>query len=308
MATNPEFLAFIDTFSPRPTGVGYGEMRNAFMKAYDKESNNSQKERVAKAAAMEIYREVYEGGSKKRNDKNNKKVQKRNNNQKGGVTTTYDCTCTRMDLNLNDPNSKTFKCTCDDKVNLATTRRENLIRSATTPTPKEALEELSKLAIVSRDDNNKYSKLIYDTLNKITTAKKLIEEININRQSFDNDVYKTPFKIVILDKADKTIQFNTTDAKVRDINKKSIHKDLRSAFALGLNKHLGKNDSTVYDAGMIHGGKNKKVNKQDNKQENNKQQEQQRIEYKGGNYLVKLGPRGGKYIMHKGEKVYLTTK
>ena len=29
------------------------------------------------------------------------------------------------------------------------------------------------------------------------------------------------------------------------------------------------------------------------------------VEFNGGNYKVHTGPRGGKYIMHSGKKVYL---
>ena len=28
-------------------------------------------------------------------------------------------------------------------------------------------------------------------------------------------------------------------------------------------------------------------------------------EYKGGNYPVHIGPKGGRYIMHKGSKIYI---
>jgi hypothetical protein len=31
----------------------------------------------------------------------------------------------------------------------------------------------------------------------------------------------------------------------------------------------------------------------------------EKFQYKGGNYKVYVGPRGGKYIMHKGSKVYI---
>ena len=48
----------------------------------------------------------------------------------------------------------------------------------------------------------------------------------------------------------------------------------------------------------VAGGHKKNQNKQTNKIE-------EKHEYKGGNYTVHVGPRGGKYIMHKGSKIYI---
>lgn len=45
--------------------------------------------------------------------------------------------------------------------------------------------------------------------------------------------------------------------------------------------------------GVQKGGNNKKTKKQES------------VKYMGGNYKVYTGPRGGKYIMHKGSKVYI---
>ena len=46
--------------------------------------------------------------------------------------------------------------------------------------------------------------------------------------------------------------------------------------------------------GAQKGGNNKKTKKQES------------VKYMGGNYKVYTGPRGGKYIMHKGSKVYIS--
>ena len=39
---------------------------------------------------------------------------------------------------------------------------------------------------------------------------------------------------------------------------------------------------------------------------NKKTKKQETVKYMGGNYKVYTGPRGGKYIMHKGSKVYIS--
>ena len=39
---------------------------------------------------------------------------------------------------------------------------------------------------------------------------------------------------------------------------------------------------------------------------NKKTKKQESVKYMGGNYKVYTGPRGGKYIMHKGSKVYIS--
>jgi hypothetical protein len=49
--------------------------------------------------------------------------------------------------------------------------------------------------------------------------------------------------------------------------------------------------STGNASGPLAGGKNK--------------QTKEKFTYKGGNYIVHTGPRGGRYINHKGSKVYI---
>jgi len=49
----------------------------------------------------------------------------------------------------------------------------------------------------------------------------------------------------------------------------------------------------------------RKKNQDKNKDNNKNKKTDQKHMYQGGNYDVHIGQRGGKYIMHKGNKVYI---
>jgi len=70
-----------------------------------------------------------------------------------------------------------------------------------------------------------------------------------------------------------------------------------------------RNDNPM-DMHKLKGGdnKNKKDNKNDNKNRNEERRDNQdggEIELGGGKYKVRVGPRGGKYVLRLGKKVYL---
>jgi hypothetical protein len=269
MAKNEEFMQFLNTLNPRPTGVAYGEIRNAFMTAYNKEYDNSKKEPQAKIAAMEIYRQVYNGGKKK----NNKK-------QKGGVST-HNCQCQR-----DSPDSPNFTCKCE---------KNSLSSPVQSPAPLtrgfQLAQQLQPAPVQSTSRNNIED--IATLLRTLNDLKKSDEETSITKNikaiellyNFGKEISDIHIKnIYSLFKLDKTIP----DREILNNNLLiALRKHTKNILSLGDQQRF-----ILIEPASRRGGNNK----------------EEKITFEGGNYLVKTGPRGGKYIMHKGSKVYLTDK
>jgi len=79
-------------------------------------------------------------------------------------------------------------------------------------------------------------------------------------------------------------------------------------MAGGNRQRGGMAEISEVNASLTGGKKNNKNNKNNNNNNNNNNQNggaKETFNFKGGNYTVHTGPRGGKYINHKGSKVYI---